>query len=80
MDRNRKGKSINAAPLVPGEVAEFNFNLYPTSVQIKEGHRLRVAVAGHDASVFDRYPAQGTPLLSVGRNSVYPSHIELPVK
>ena len=80
MDRNRKSKSINAAPLVPGEVAEVKFNLYPTSVQIKAGHRLRVAVAGHDASVFDRYPAQGTPLLSVQRNNIYPSHVELPMK
>jgi putative CocE/NonD family hydrolase len=69
----------DAAPLVPGEVSELKFNLYATSVLIKEGHRLRVAVAGHDASVFDRYPEQGTPMLSVRRNSVYPSHIELPV-
>jgi putative CocE/NonD family hydrolase len=76
----RSYERADAAPLEPGEVAELKLNLYPTSVLIKEGHRLRVAIAGHDASVFDRYPAQGTPLLSVGRNSAYPSHIELPVK
>ncbi len=65
---------------MPGEVAELKFNLYPTSVLIKAGHRLRVAIAGHDAWVFDRYPTQGTPLLSVGRNSIYPSRIERPIK
>ena len=69
----------DAAPLVPGEVTEISFNLYATSVLIKKGHRLRVAVAGHDASVFARYPAEGTPVLTVQRNSLYPSHIELPM-
>jgi putative CocE/NonD family hydrolase len=69
----------DALPLVPGEVAEISFNLYTTSVLIKKGHRLRVAVAGHDASVFARYPAEGTPLLTMQRNSHYPSYIELPM-
>jgi putative CocE/NonD family hydrolase len=68
----------DAAPLVPGEVAEIRFNLYATSVLIKQGHRMRIAVAGHDASMFARYPAEGTPMLTVQRNSVYPSHVELP--
>lgn len=69
----------DAALLVPGEVTEISFNLYTTSVLIKEGHRLRVAVAGHDASVFARYPAEGTPVLTIQHNSLYPSHIELPM-
>jgi putative CocE/NonD family hydrolase len=69
----------DAAPLVPGEVAEIRFNLYATSVLIKEGHRIRIAVAGHDASLFARYPAEGTPMLSVQRNNIYPSHVELPM-
>ena len=69
----------DATPLVPGEVTENSLNLYATSVLIKQGHRLRIAVAGHDASVFARYPAEGTPVLAVQRNRLYPSHIELPV-
>jgi putative CocE/NonD family hydrolase len=69
----------DAALLVPGEVTEISLNLYATSILIKEGHRLRVAVAGHDASVFARYPAEGTPVLTVQRNSLYPSYIELPM-
>ena len=70
----------DAVPLVPGDVTEISFNLYTTSVLVRAGHRLRVAVAGHDASVFARYPAEGTPVLTVHRNSLYPSHIELPIK
>ncbi|MBN1890084.1 MAG: CocE/NonD family hydrolase [Thermoflexales bacterium] len=69
----------DSMPMVPGEVTEIRFSLYPTSVLVRQGHRVRVALAGHDASMFARYPAQGTPRLSVQRNSLYPSHIELPV-
>ena len=65
--------------LAPGEVTEITFSLYPTSVLIKKGHRLRVAVAGHDASVFARYPAEGTPMFTVQRNGLYSSHIVVPM-
>jgi putative CocE/NonD family hydrolase len=69
----------DAAPLVPGEVAEIRFNLYATSVLIEAGHSIRIALAGHDASVFARYPAKGTPVWTVGRNSVSPSYVDLPL-
>ena len=70
---------VDARPLVPGEVTEISLNLYATSVLIKAGHSLRVALAGADADTFDRYPAAGTPVWTVHRSSVYPSHIELPM-
>ena len=66
-----------AASLVPGEVSEVRLSLYATSVLIRKGHRVRLAIAGHDASVFARYPAQGDPVISVQRNSLYPSHADL---
>lgn len=69
----------DAAPLVPGEVTEISFNLYATSVLIKEGHSIRIAIAGHDASVFARYPAEGTPVWTVERSSTYPSRVDLPI-
>ena len=37
-------------PLEPGEVAELAFGMHPTSVLFQEGHRIRIAIAGHDAS------------------------------
>jgi putative CocE/NonD family hydrolase len=65
----------DAMPLVPGEVAEIRFNLYATSVLIKQGHQIRVAIAGHDASMFRRYPKDNTPVFTVFPNS----YIELPI-
>jgi putative CocE/NonD family hydrolase len=72
-------KEGDAMPLVPGEVAEISFGLLPTSVLIRKGHRIRIAIAGHDAGTFPRIPAEGVPILTVHRNSVYPSSIDLPV-
>jgi hypothetical protein len=69
----------DAATLVPGEVAELKFGLLPTSVLIRKGHRIRVAVAGHDKSVFARIPAEGAPTISVARNKQHASFIDLPV-
>jgi uncharacterized protein len=76
----RSFERADSLPLAPGHVTDLSFNLYTTSVLIREGHRLQVAVAGHDSSVFARHPAEGTPVLTVQRNSLYPSHIDLPMK
>jgi len=70
----------DSAPLVPGEVTEIALKLYATSVLIKQGHSLRVALAGADADTFARYPDTGSPVWTVQRNNVYPSRIDLPVK
>lgn len=66
-------------PQQPGEVMQLSFDLLPTSVLIQKGHRLRVAIAGHDADTFARYPAQGNATLTLHRNTLYPSHIDLPI-
>lgn len=70
----------DAEPLVPGEITEISFNLYATSALISKGHRIRIALAGHDASIFARYPEEGTPVWTLQHNSLYPSNIELPMK
>ena len=69
----------DSQPLVPGQVTTLRFALIPTSVLFKQGHRLRVAIAGADKGVFLRVPEQGTPVITVSRNSAQPSFIELPV-
>jgi predicted acyl esterase len=69
----------DAMPLQPGAVAELRFGLQPISVLIKKGHRLRVAIAGQDKDTFMRIPAEGTPQISVQRNTRGLSRIELPV-
>jgi putative CocE/NonD family hydrolase len=72
-------KRADMMPLVPGEQTELAFGLLSTSVLIRKGHRLRLAIAGHDEGTFVRIPAQGTPTIRVSRNRNRPSHIELPV-
>lgn len=69
----------DAMPLVPGQIAELKFALQPISVLVKKGHRLRVAIAGHDKETFIRIPAEGTPTIAVQRNKRGLSGIELPV-
>jgi hypothetical protein len=71
--------SADAEPMVPGEVTELAMGMEPTSFLFRQGHRIRIAVAGHDATSFRRIPAEGTPTLRVQRNSTYPSSIRLPV-
>jgi hypothetical protein len=45
----------------------------------QEGHRLRVAIAGHDKDNFARIPANGTPVITAPRNRQHASFIELPI-
>lgn len=69
----------DSAALVPGETAELRFELVPTSVLLRAGDRIRVAIAGHDASCFARYPTAGTPVISVMRDAARASRIDLPI-
>jgi hypothetical protein len=54
--------------------------MYPTSVLLRKGYRIRVALAGADASFFERYAAEGTPKLTVYREAQRASSLNLPVK
>jgi putative CocE/NonD family hydrolase len=66
-------------PLVPGEVAELRFGLLPTSCRVRRGHRLRVAIAGHDKDTFARIPDEGMATIAVQRNSRNASRIDLAI-
>ena len=72
-------KEDDGEPMLPGAVTEITFGLLPTSVLIRAGHRIRVAIAGHDAGLFARIPETGDPVITMQRNSVYASGIDLPV-
>ena len=69
----------DAEPLTPGEIATLPITLIPTSVLVRKGHRLRLALAGADASAFVRLPAEGDPLITVSCGAEQPSWIDLPV-
>jgi uncharacterized protein len=70
----------DAEPMKPGEVATIRFSLFPTSVLLQKGHSIRIALAGADANLFQRYPATGTPTWTVYREAERSSFLELPVK
>ncbi len=69
----------DALPLEPGKVAQLHFGLLPTSVVIKQGHSLRASIAGADKGGFERVPDSEVPTVSIFRNKMYGSSIELPV-
>jgi putative CocE/NonD family hydrolase len=70
----------DAEPLVPGQPARIRFSLYTTSVLLRKGHRIRVSLAGADAGVFQRYPAEGTPTWTIYREAQRASFLDLPVR
>jgi len=73
---NRK----DALPLVPGEISDISLKLYATSVQIKAGHSIRISLAGADKSIFNRYPAEGSPVWKIYRNSNHISKVLFPMR
>lgn len=75
----RSFRRADAAPLVPGQVAELAIPLLPTSVVFAAGHRLRLALAGADADQFARIPASGPVEWRVQRSVAHPSRLTLPV-
>jgi putative CocE/NonD family hydrolase len=74
----RTFKRSDVQPLVAGEIAELTFDLLPTSYLFQPGHRIRIAIAGADASHFAVLPG-GPPIVRVYRSRLHGSRIDLPV-
>ena len=72
-------KPKDAWPLIPGEVAEITFDLFPISVRLKKGQRIRVAIAGADKDVFASVAGCESPDIILERNRGYSSYIDLPM-
>jgi uncharacterized protein len=67
----------DALRVVPGNPMGLTVQLLPVSAVVPAGHRVRVAIAGHDASSFTRYgPAEETFTLRLGSDS----RLDLPVR
>jgi putative CocE/NonD family hydrolase len=72
-------KKEDSAPLVPGEIEEIKFGLHATSVLIKKGHRIKIAIAGADKDTFLRYPSEGRPTITISRNNMHSSYLDIPI-
>jgi putative CocE/NonD family hydrolase len=70
----------DASRVEPGKPMEVSFAMQATSVLLRKGHRIRIAIAGHDAANFERIPAAGEATYTVERNAILASWIELPMK
>jgi uncharacterized protein len=70
----------DAEPLVPGKPVELKISMWPTSVLLRKGHCIRVALAGADADTFRRYPPGGDVTWTVYRQSARASYVELPMR
>jgi hypothetical protein len=71
----------NAHPLIPGQIATLTFQLQATSVLLKTGHRIRVAIAGADKGTFLSIPAapREDVTIHVYHGGSDPSFIDLPI-
>ncbi|PSK99876.1 hypothetical protein CLV63_1023 [Murinocardiopsis flavida] len=66
----------DSLPVVPGQDLDLAVELQPVAALVRAGHRIRLALAGHDASCFARYgPPDETFTLSLGAVP----HLDLPV-
>jgi putative CocE/NonD family hydrolase len=72
-------KKGDADSMKPGEITEVMFGLLPISALIKKGNKIRISISGHDNDTFRRYPFEGDPVITVRRNSVNASFIDLPI-
>lgn len=72
--------------LVPGEVYEFEIDMWATANSFKAGHRIRLDISSSDFPRFDRNTnLGGTPgdpvpaRQTVYRDASHPSHLKLPI-
>ncbi|MCT2531894.1 CocE/NonD family hydrolase [SAR92 clade bacterium H231] len=72
-------KEKDAQYLIPGEIAEITFDLFPISVLLKKGQQIRLAIACADKDTFSPIANLASQKISVERNCVYASFIDLPV-
>ena len=68
----------DAQPMTPDSVTTVELPLWPIAALVRAGHRIRVAIAGADADMFDPLPAAGQTL-QIFRGGESPSGITLPV-
>jgi putative CocE/NonD family hydrolase len=69
----------DAEPLLPEILTKLTFSLFPISVLFRRGHRVRIAIAGHDKNLFRRVPAIGQPVVTIERSPTHASYVTLPV-
>ena len=71
----------DAEDMPVGEPTAIELGLYATSARLPAGYRLRLSLAGADATSFARIPAEGpAPVWQVHHGGVSPSRITVPIR
>ncbi len=76
----QRGFAEDAEPLVAGKPVRLQFPLLPVSYIVKQGHRLRVSVAGADFRERDRAPRDPAPVINILASTDHPSYVTLPIQ
>ncbi|MEO8452837.1 MAG: CocE/NonD family hydrolase [Gemmatimonadota bacterium] len=74
-----RGYAADKKPMVPGQVAELDFDLLPTATVFNAGHRLRLTITGADTDNTEKPPVRGRPTIQIYRGADHASEIMLPV-
>lgn len=67
-------------PLVPGEVAAINVDLWSTSLIVNAGHKIRIAVSSSNAPRFEPNPNTGESQFVAGKSRIATNTIRLDTK
>jgi putative CocE/NonD family hydrolase len=70
---------IDAKPLVPEEIVELVFDMYPISYVFRRGNRIRVTITGANAPIYPGIVEDPPPTVNIYHGSGHASCIELPV-
>lgn len=62
-----------------GEISNIAFDLFPISVRIPAGYRIRVAIAGADKDVFTPMSSANKTVFNIFRSREIASYIDLPI-
>jgi len=84
-----RDSEIEPTLIEPGEVYQYNIDLWATSYVIKKGHRIRVEISSSNFNRYDRNPNTGNEFgmddemvearQTIYHNKEYMSHITLPI-
>ena len=69
----------DAKPMTVGKAEDVTFQLWPIAALIKQGHRIRIAIAGADQDIFDPIPADGNATITIETGGTAGSRLTLPV-
>lgn len=74
-----RGFKEDVRPVVPGEVFELSFDLYPTSIVFQKGNRIRLTIAGADRDTYDTPVVSPAPTIEILRGGPHASYVALPI-